>query len=95
MIEIALTKVIEGWVLMYYDSFHSTIGPILDGEDGCGGWWAGPQIESPQHQMLMESWKSVDINCPTLFCTQADHISNGLCLGKNSIMFTMGSLRAL
>ncbi len=74
-IEVALTKVIEGRVSGYYDVFHSTIGPILDGEDGCGGWWVGPQIENPQHQILLENWKSVDVSYPTLSCMQAVHDS--------------------
>lgn len=60
-IEIALTKVIEGRVSGYYDVFQSTIGPILDEEPGCNGWWVGPQIENPQHQILLENWKSVDV----------------------------------
>ncbi|KAL9075382.1 MAG: hypothetical protein Q9161_001759 [Pseudevernia consocians] len=59
-IEVALTKVIEGRVSGYYDVFRSTIGPILDGEDGCDGWWVGPQMENPQHQILLENWRSVD-----------------------------------
>lgn len=60
-IEIALTKVIEGRVSGYYDVFRSTIGPILDEEPGCNGWWVGPQIENPQHQILLENWNSVDV----------------------------------
>lgn len=70
-IEVALTKVIEGRVSGYYDVFCSTIGPILDGEEGCGGWWVGPQIENPQHQILLENWRSVDVSSPSPFCMRS------------------------
>lgn len=75
-IEVALTKVIEGRVSGYYDFFRSTIGPILDGEDGCDGWWVGPQMENPQHQILLENWRSVGVSSPTLAFTQAVHDSS-------------------
>ena len=78
VIEVALTKVIEGRVSGYYDVFRSTIGPILDGEDGCAGWWVGPQLENPQHQILLENWRSVDVCPPTLMCTHAFHNSNSV-----------------
>ena len=69
-IEVALTRVIEGRVSGYYDVFHSSIGSILDGEDGCDGWWVGPQIENPQCQILLENSKSVDVSAPTPSCMQ-------------------------
>lgn len=73
-IEVALTKVIEGRVSGYYVVFRSTIGPVLDGKEGCGGWWIGPQMENPQHQILLESWRSVDVSSPTNICTQLSTI---------------------
>lgn len=70
-IEVALTKVIEGRVSGHYDVFNSTIGSILDGEDGCDGWRVGPQIENPQPQILLENSKSVDVSAPTPSCIEA------------------------
>ena len=61
-IEIALKKVIEGTISGYYDIFRSIIGPILDEEPGCNGWWVSPQMENPQLQILLENWKSVDVS---------------------------------
>ncbi|KAL5352904.1 hypothetical protein ACLOAV_002852 [Pseudogymnoascus australis] len=59
-IEVALTKVVEGGVSGYYRAFRSTISRILDDDPGCDGWWISPQVENPQHQILMINWKSVD-----------------------------------
>jgi hypothetical protein len=62
VIEVALTKVVEGHVAAYYKSFRSVVGPILDMDPGCDGWWISPQIENPQHQVLLINWKSVDVS---------------------------------
>lgn len=82
-IEVALTKVIEGRVSGYYVVFRSTIGRILDGEEGCGGWWVGPQMKDPQRQILLESWRSFDVSSPTNIYTQAIHDSNSFFSARN------------
>lgn len=61
VIEVALTKVVEGHVAAYYKAFRSIVGPILDNDTGCDGWWISPQMENPQHQILLINWKSVDV----------------------------------
>jgi quinol monooxygenase YgiN len=88
VIEVALTKVVEGHVAAYYKAFRTVVGPILDRDPGCDGWWISPQIENPQHQILLINWKSVDVSVS--FLTTIDviisdpFVCSGLFLGSLS-----------
>ena len=60
-IEVALTKVVEGGVAGYYSQFNKVVSRILDDEPLCDGYFISPLIETPQDQMLLINWKSVDV----------------------------------
>lgn len=62
-IEVALTKVVEGGVSGYYSQFREIVVPILNEDPGCDGHFISPLIESPQDQLLLINWKSVDVSC--------------------------------
>lgn len=61
-IEVALTKVVEGGVAGYYKNFNQTVVPILEGDEGCDGYFISPLLENPQDQLLLINWKSVDVS---------------------------------
>lgn len=76
---------VEGGVSGYYRAFRSTISRILDDDPGCDGWWISPQVENPQHQILMINWKSVDVRHPSTF----------LWILKHNLMLVLGSSRGV
>ncbi|KAK9378261.1 uncharacterized protein V2V93DRAFT_376240 [Kockiozyma suomiensis] len=59
-IEVAWTKVVEGKVHGYLDTFAKAVAPILEAEPGCDGFFISSQIENLQDQILLINWKSVD-----------------------------------
>jgi len=61
-VEVALTKVVEGGVLGYYEEFRKVVVPILDKDPGCDGHFISPLIENPQDQLLLINWKSVAVS---------------------------------
>jgi hypothetical protein len=61
-IEVALTKVVEGGVAGYYSQFTKVVSRILDEESGCDGYFISPIVETPQDQLLLINWKSVDVS---------------------------------
>jgi heme-degrading monooxygenase HmoA len=64
-IEVALTKVVEGGVAGYYSQFRNIVVPILDTDPGCDGHFISPQVENPQHQLLLINWRSVGVRTRT------------------------------
>jgi hypothetical protein len=65
-IEVARAKVVEGGVAGYYDRVRETVVPILNQDKDCDGYFISPMIESPQDQLLLINWKSVDVKYPLL-----------------------------